>query len=124
MRKESEGKVSKTCPRCGKTNSQDLYNGFWHCRECCKIFSFSESVCADVARLKEVSGGKTTDEIKQTVFQKITGTPKALAPYCICIKPSINGETLYYYSTVTGDIYLTKAEAITATIKELEKVIK
>ena len=30
--------MSKICPKCGNSNSQDLYNGFRHCRECCTIF--------------------------------------------------------------------------------------
>lgn len=59
---------------------------------------------------------------KPTIFDRITASPEVLAPYCISTKPSINGDTLYYYSTVTGHIYLTESEAIAATVAKLKEV--
>lgn len=60
----------------------------------------------------------------QTVFHRITQSPEVLAPYCISTKPSINGDTLYYYSTVTSCIYLTESEAIAATVERMKEVYR
>ena len=65
---------------------------------------------------------KKTEQMRKTVFARLTASPEVLAPYCISTKPSINGDTLYYYSTVTSHIYLTKSEAIGATVARLKEV--
>lgn len=60
----------------------------------------------------------------KSVFHYITQSPEVMAPYCIATKPAINGDTLYYHSTVTGGIYLTESQAIAATVEKLKEVEK
>lgn len=122
LRQKAMGKMSKVnCKDC-----QFYHNG--RCEELGEYTTPGECECSWFA-LKAVktvvlqdNGWRIIEEKKPTLFERISASPEVLAPYCISTKPSINGDTLYYYSTVTSCIYLTEPEAISATVAKLKEV--
>lgn len=76
------------------------------------------SICLACESLLNTIDGKS----KPTLFDRITQSPEVMASYCITVKPAINGDTVYYHSTVTGGIYLTESQAIDATVSRLTEV--
>lgn len=96
--------MSETCPKCEKSNSQDLYNGFRHCRECCNIFP---------------------EELKcPTVFDHITKSEEALAEEFVDSMYDRVACEYRYYSMLTAEFYNSRAEAIAATLEELKQEYK
>lgn len=63
------------------------------------------------------------EELKQTVFEKITESPEVLAP-CFIEKQldKWDDDDYPYYSFLTKEWYATEAEAITATVARLKEI--
>ena len=95
--------MSKKCADCGCEVNRNVIQGMYYCPRC-------------------DDDKREIDVLPMTIFDCITQSPEVLAPYCISTKPSINGDTLYYYSTVTSRIYLTENEAIAATVEKMKEV--
>lgn len=64
---------------------------------------------------------------KMTIFHQITASPEVLAPHFVFLKAlfvtNINPQQ-QWISTLTEEVYPTKAEAIAATVERLKEVEK
>ena len=61
---------------------------------------------------------------KQTVFHQITQSPEVLAPVFVGMMYNRICGNYLNYSMLTGEWYATHAEALSATVAELKKVVK
>lgn len=65
--------------------------------------------------------------LPKTIFDRITTSPEVLAPHFVFLKAvfvtNINPQQ-QWISTLAGDVYPTKAEAIAATVARLKEVEK
>ena len=67
------------------------------------------------------------DKNKPTVFDRITTSPEVLAPYFVFMKAvfvtNINPKQ-QWISTLTEEVYPTRAEALAATVAKLKEIAK
>jgi hypothetical protein len=65
---------------------------------------------------------KKAEQMRQTVFVKITQSPEVLAPeFVYCEETLTDGDI--WYSLLLGDVgYATKREAVSATLAKLKEV--
>ena len=90
------------CPKCGNPNSQDLYNGFRHCRECANIFP---------------------EELPPTVFHQITASREVLAEKLTYWQYDPDQDRCGWTNNViVGQLYKKHHEAIAATVARLTEV--
>jgi hypothetical protein len=98
--------MSKKCSWCGgKVNAGFAGDGYYcpHCNE-----NLTDK-----------------DVLPMTVFEQITDSPEVLAPIFVFLKASfvtnLNPKQ-QWISTLTGEVYPTRAEAIAATVAKLKEV--
>lgn len=65
---------------------------------------------------------RIAEEKKPTVFERITQSPEVLAENLV-VEYRHGVKDYAYYSTVTGGLYNTKAEALAATVAKLKEVV-
>lgn len=68
---------------------------------------------------------KKAEQMRMTVFARITASPEVLAPHFVFLKAvfvtNINPQQ-QWISTLTEEVYPTKEEAIAATVEKLKEI--
>ena len=68
---------------------------------------------------------RKAEQMSKTVFARITASPEVLAPYFVFLKAVFvtnYNPKQQWISTLTGEFYPKKAEAIAATVAKLKEV--
>jgi hypothetical protein len=94
------------------------------CGECTQFGDKRSRLCSHLpAEHKACASFKSPP----TVFDRITASPEMLAPYFVFLKAfivtNINPQQ-QWISTLTGEVYPTRAEALAATVAKLKEVVK